>query len=48
MYIEAIFLKIFHDNDKLIFVLEFFVNFISITKYIIAFYIFSYLAILPE
>ena len=47
-YIEAIFLKIFHDNDKLIFVLEFFVNFISITKYIIAFYIFSYLAILPE
>jgi hypothetical protein len=47
-YVEAVFLKVFHENEKLIFIVEFIVNFISITKYIIAFYVFSYLAILPN
>ena len=47
-YIENLCLKWFRENEKLLFVLEFIVKFIAVTKYIIAFYAFSYLAILPE
>jgi hypothetical protein len=46
-HIEKLCLKFFGENEKFIFVVEFIVKFISVTKYIIAFYVFSYLAILP-
>ena len=47
-HIEKIFSKVFKHNYKFLFLWEFLVKIISITKYVVAFYIFSYLAILPD
>jgi len=46
-YLEKISHKYFEDKKDLIFVLDFIIKLISITKYVIAFYIFSKLADLP-
>ena len=47
-HIEKIYSKVFKHNYKFLFLWEFLVKIISITKYVVAFYIFSYLAILPD
>lgn len=45
--IEFFIKKLFSENKTVIFITEFIVKFISIAKYILAFYIFSYFAVLP-
>ena len=47
-HIEKIYSKVFKHNYKFLFLWEFLVKIISITKYVVAFYIVSYLAILPD
>ena len=45
---ESFINKVFKENSTVLLITEFVVRFISITKFIFAFYVFSYFAVLPE
>lgn len=47
-FVEFIIKKIFIKNETVMFITDFIVRFVSITKYIVAFYWFSYFALLPD